>query len=103
MLNQLQKGNARVVSLISPEGDCLAIGIGNPYACVMYMNKSGAPPYLWAIGGIERPGEYIEFDVEGTPTPIPMHRCLPFDKVIDIAAHYFKNEKLPEYVAWEED
>lgn len=93
----------RFVDFISPEGDSLTIGVGASLGCVMFIKASGDPPYLWAIGNRGEAEDYIEFDAGGTPTPIPLYRCLPFEDVIEIVVHYFLTGNLTENVEWEED
>jgi hypothetical protein len=102
-LKQLQRKDPRLVDLISPTGDCLTIGVGAPLGCVMFTKASGDPPYLWAVGDSVEQETYIEFDAGGTPTPVPLYRCLPFERVVEIAVYYLLNGILPENVEWDED
>lgn len=102
-LIRFQQLYPQFVDLISPSGDCLTIGIGDPYSCVMYSQSSGDPPYLWALGNIDNTEDFIEFDASGTPTPVPLYRCLPFNKVVEIAVYFFGTGSLPQNVKWDED
>lgn len=102
-LKRFQQEDPRVVDLISPTGDCLAIGVSYSLGCVMFMRASGDPPYLWALGDSDDRENDIEFDVGGTPTPVPLYRCLPFERVVEIVVYYFLNGELPRDVEWDED
>jgi hypothetical protein len=99
----LKYGN-NVVLLESPGYGTLTIGIGTPYGFVEYMDDDGSPPYFVATTDIENQGEdaFIEFDSGGTPTPILLRNCLPFERVVDIAEHFIRNKKLPENANWME-
>ncbi len=102
-LNQLRLQEPQFVDLISPTGDCLSIGVGGPLGCVMFARASGDPPYLWALGTSKDQEKDLEFDAGGTPTPVPIRRCLPFASVLEIVIHYFLSSELPQNVEWDED
>jgi hypothetical protein len=102
-LMQLQLQEPRFVDLFSPTGDCLTIGVGGSLACVMFARASGDPPYLWALGITEDREKELVFDAGGTPTPIPIRRCLPFESVLRIVVHYFLSGELSKDVEWDED
>jgi hypothetical protein len=102
-LKQFRQKDPRLVDLISPAGNCLTIGVGAPLGCVMFTKASGDPPYLWAVGDSSDQETYIGFDAGGTLTPVPLYRCLPFERVVEIAVYYFLNGVLPENVKWDED
>ena len=97
------KQEPRVFSLISSDSGLLTIGIGMPYGFVQYTQQDHNPPYLVAV---EKSGKksdvYIEFDSGGTPTPIPMDKCIPSSLVIEIVLYFYRNGKIPIYVEWEE-
>jgi hypothetical protein len=88
-----------------PSVGIFTLGVGQPYGFVQY-SVTGVSPYLVALanGGAEGKGldDEIEFDANGTPTPIPKRLCLPFDRVIDIIIHFFINREIPQFVKWEE-
>jgi hypothetical protein len=93
----------RVILLKSPESGSLTIGIGSPYGFVKFMNENGALPYLIAIENknSELENSFIEFDAGGIPTPIPIGKCILLDRVIEISIYFFKNNRLPNFIAWE--
>jgi hypothetical protein len=97
----LKYGN-NVVLLEFPGYGRLTIGIGTPYGFVEYMDNDGSPPYLVAKVDMENQGKdtLVEFDSGGTPTPIPMENCLPFDRVVDIVEYFLRNKILPEDANW---
>jgi hypothetical protein len=102
VLGALQESEPQFVDLIAPSGDCLTIGIGGPLACVMHTQASGRPPYLIAIRDMENQEDFVEFDAGGTPTPIPVYQCLPYDEMVNVAVSFFYNKSLPQNVQWEE-
>ncbi len=98
-----RRDRPRFVALISPTGDGLTIGVGRPLGCIMFGKASGDSLFLWALGNPGDRESRTEFDGGGTPTPVPLYRCLPFETVIEIVVYYFLNEKLPTYVEWDAD
>lgn len=102
-LKRFQQHDPGFVDLCSPAGDCLSIGVGGPLACLMFIRASGDPPYLWALGNSDDREHTIEFSRGGTPTPISLYRCLPFENALEIAVYYFQHERLPESVQWDKD
>ena len=105
LLYNLVKKESRVVILEIPNVGIFTLGVGLPYGFVQY-SKSGDPPYLVASDNgnaevIDLDDE-IEFDANGTPTPIPKRLCLPYDRIVDIIIHFFISHDLPRFVKWEE-
>jgi len=97
----LKYGN-NVVLLEFPGYGILTIGIGTPYGFVEYMDDNGSPPYLVAAVDMKNQEKdaFVEFDSGGTPTPIALENCLPFERVVDIAEYFLMNKKLPEDTNW---
>ncbi len=92
------------VRLESPNGDILTIAIGSEFGFVQFEGVASKSPYLMAIdkskkGPIE---SSREVDAGGTPTPIPIHACLPPDQIIEIVTYYAKNLEIPKHIDWEE-
>jgi hypothetical protein len=102
-LHMLQQQDPSFVDLISPTGESLTIGVGPSLGCVMFTSASGDPPYLCAVADSNGQAGEIEFDAGGTPTPVPLYRCLPFETVIEIVVYYFLNGKLPMNIKWDAD
>lgn len=105
LLYNLVKEESRVVILEIEDGSIFTLGVGLPYGFVQY-SKSGRPPYLVAsdkgISEVIDSDDEIEFDANGTPTPIPKRLCLPYERIVAIITHFFKSHELPRYVEWEE-
>jgi hypothetical protein len=103
-LKQMQLGEPRLIDFVSPQEDCLTLGVGGSLGCAMYSDASGKPPYLSALGPLrDQEGRYAVFDVGGTPTEIPLSRCLSPEEVIEIAVYFFIRNAPYDGVKWEED
>ncbi len=105
LLHNLVKHVSRVVILEIPDVGIFTLGVGLPYGFIQF-SKTGEPPYLVAsvdgsTKGIDLDDE-IEFDANGTPTPIPKRFCMSYDQVVDIIVHYFTNHETPQFIKWEE-
>jgi hypothetical protein len=92
------------INLISPNGDILTVAIGREFGFVQFENALPDSPYLIAVDKQNQitTENYRDVDAGGTPTPIPGYACLPPEKVIEIALHYFKHLTIPNYIEWEE-
>jgi hypothetical protein len=105
LLYNLVKQESRVVILEFPNIGIFTLGVGLPYGFIQY-SKSGEPPYLVASddGNAELidSDDEVEFDANGTPTPIPKRLCLPYDRIIDIIIHFYISHDLPRSLKWEE-
>ncbi len=102
-LNSFLKYGTRVVILESSSAGSLTIGIGEPYGFVQFIGKNNEPPYLVATEfEIENSSSFLEFDSGGTMSPIPMSKCLLFNRVIEIAEYFYKKKELPKFVNWRE-
>jgi len=105
LLYNLVQQEPRVVILEIPNVGIFTLGVGEPYGFVQF-SKTGEPPYLVASVNRSTEGtnldDEIEFDANGTPTPIPKRLCMPYDWVVDIIIHFFINREPPQFVTWEE-
>ena len=81
----------------------LTIDVDEHIGCILFGDRSGDPPYCMVVGNPEAPEGDFEFDVGGTPTPIPLRRCIPMEQVITLAKHFFKHGEFPAGTEWEED
>lgn len=102
VLHDLAKHGNSIVLLKYPGIGNLTLGIGMHYGFVEFMNADESPPYLIAKEDHKKEdvNPFVEFDSGGTPTPIPIDNCLPFDRVVEIAVYFLRNKKLPDYVNW---
>jgi hypothetical protein len=91
-----------VFLLIAPDSRSLTIGISKSFGFVEYVGEDDNPPYLIAVDSTQQSNDdsYIEFDSGGTATPVHASKCLPLEKVIEIAIYFSKNGNLPKFVEW---
>ncbi len=102
LLYNLVKQEPRVVILEIPDVGIFTLGVGLPYGFVQF-SKTGDPPYLVAsANGETNLDDEMEFDSNGTPTPIPRRFCMPYDRVVDIIISFFINHEMPHFSKWEE-
>ncbi len=103
-LRELHRQGPGIIGIDVPLfGNSLAVGVDVHYGFIMFGDKSGDPPYCMVIEDSDAPDEDFEFDVEGTPTPISLRRCIPFERVISLVKHYYSHGRFPEGTEWEED
>jgi hypothetical protein len=103
LLSHIARRGQAYLELISPEDHTLTIGIAGRYGFVMFTAASGNPPYLWASRKVRETNTDVEFSIGGTPTPIPLNRCIMVEHVIEIASHYFRCQELSNAFEWEAD
>jgi hypothetical protein len=99
-LTEYSMGPPQGLCLVAPEGDSLTIGIGGSLAFVEFIQASGDPQYLAARGDSDSWHEYVEYDVGGTLNPVPLALCIPVEKAIEIAVHFFLHVRIPKDVEW---
>ncbi len=102
-LLEFKKRERSVFELIAPNRDLLVLGVGGDSGYVMFQSAEADPPYLWALGPNRDFDHYIEFLMEGTPTPVPIARTIPFHEMVDIATSWMQNGRLPDTIEWDED
>jgi hypothetical protein len=104
LLIQLQHDSDPNVELLNEQGDFLAISIKSGLCLVRFTQASLDPPYFSASNGeVEAEGEYFEFVVGATATPVPTNRCIPLETAISLAEHFFDCGGIPSSVKWEKD
>src|SRR5262245_61342981 len=87
-----------------PTGEFLLVGVEGDSAFAHFDPQEGGGPYLWARSSPPAPDEeFVEFNLGGTATEVPRHRCIPVAEMLSIAKHYYKTAKLPKTSDWEED
>ncbi len=99
-LVRYSEGQPQMIFLQAPSGDGLTIGVGGPLAYIEYTQASGDPPYLAAQGDSNSWDDVVEFDAGGTATEIPLAFCIPIQKAITIATHFFTHRSIPGDVEW---
>ena len=94
--------------LLQLEGDNgfkLIIGVGGPVGCAQFSSVDGNTPYQMAVskgGQTADSSEAVEFLAGGTPTPIPIRRCVPFEALKRIVIQFFEKGDRSREVEWEE-
>ncbi len=102
-LRQLHEQRSGFVYIEIPSyRNALTIDVDVYYGCIMFGDKSSDPPYYMVLGDPDAPDEDFEFDVGGTPTPISLRYCIPFEKVISLVKHFYLYGRFPEGTEWEE-
>lgn len=93
-----------IVNLSSPSGDTLSIGMSGGLACLNFMDSTGDPPYLTAVGNAAlSPEDGVQvFRYEGQWTEIPTRNCVPLDTAIRVAREFYRTGELPDFLEWEE-
>ena len=101
ILQSAQKQGSAYIDLISTDGNTLTIAMGRRLGVASYMESSGKPPYLCAVGPSwkEEKGS-VEFDICGEPTPMPRSMCLPASRIMEVAVHFFATGELSKEVTW---
>jgi len=103
LLEESQQKRPFLLELEGENGFKLIIGIGGPLGCVQFSAANGNPPYLMAATKSTQEEELdVEFLAGGTPTPIPMHRCFPFEMVKKLVFRFFEHGDRSPEVQWEE-
>jgi hypothetical protein len=122
LLEQLRHRDPFGLELVGENGFRLTICLAETYGVVQHEATSGDPPYLMAVApgsspipqsvgvnchsiafradtakGVKSP----TFLVGGTPTPIPIRYCLPYELVKDIAIHFLQSGDREPRVIWE--
>jgi hypothetical protein len=102
LLDRLRNRDPFFVEFVGENGYKLTIGIGN-MGCVQYSREDGDPPYLMAVDpATERSSIEREFLAGNTPSPVPDHYLLPFERVKEIAAYFQQTGERSPTVSWED-
>ncbi len=92
-----------IVSLQSPTGAALQIGIGGPFAAVRWYEN---PHTSEKTRDLLADGNYcatrVDFLAEGDTIAFWPEHLMPVDQVVEIAMYFFKHERLPDWIAWKE-
>lgn len=103
-LRQLHEQESGFVYIEIPSyRNSLTIGVDVYYGFIMFGDKSSDPPYYTVVEDPGAPDEDFEFDVGGTPTPISLRHCIPFERVISLVKYFYLYGRFPEGTEWEED
>jgi hypothetical protein len=103
ILDASQNRSPFFAELLGENGHNLLVGIGGATGCVQYSRDDGRPPYLMALGRDQASsGEYLEFLMGNTPTPVPRRYGLPLELVKEIAVHFRQTGVRSPSVSWEE-
>src|SRR5262249_19762196 len=95
-----------LLDLAGDNGFMLIIGIGGPLGCVLYKSIDGSSSYPMAVAkGMPSDDDQreVEFLAGGTPTPVLLRKCLPFDVVKQVVIHFFRTGEPSPDVEWVAD
>ena len=102
-MDRLRKIEPGIVSLESPNGEALQIGIGGPFAGLRwYQNPHSAGPSRDLLADRPYCSSRVDFMAEGDTIAFWPEHLMPVDQVIEIVVYFFNNRRLPEWVAWKE-
>jgi hypothetical protein len=92
-----------VCELQGENGYKLTLGLGSDCGFVQHCRVDGAEPYLLAVAEMgARGAESVEFLCGDTPSPVPGRNVLPFDELMEVAAHFVETGERSPRVLWEE-
>ena len=102
-LDQLRKLEPGIISLSSPTGEALQIGIGGLYAALRwYPNPHGSAPSRDILADRTYCSGRVDFRAEGDSIAFRPEHLMPVDHVIEMVLYFFKHQRLPDWVAWKE-
>jgi immunity protein Imm1 of predicted polymorphic toxin system len=90
----------RLVSIASPAGARLLIGLGGEESVLQFTNGDD-PPYFASAGSSADHG-VVPFLYEGEETEVERRRLIPMEDARHAASLFFETGVRPENVAWEE-
>lgn len=81
----------------------LLIGVAEEMGCVQLSAPDRQPPYLMAFNSSNVNADgYVEFMSGGTPTPISVRYCIPWELVEEIVKELLTHDRQPAGIVWEE-
>lgn len=109
-VNEVRRSSDPNIDLVTSAGDRLSVSLRDQLGLVRFSQQSLEPPYLSArrseserSQGPAPQSAYFEFLIGDTPTPVPVDRCLPLEKVKRIVEFFSQYGELPSWVDWVED
>jgi hypothetical protein len=100
-----QRQPPSIIELVSPEGETLYMGIGSALSGIQWMKEAQNPlkkQLRMAVADHPYSAEGMEFRYQGSASGFRSKYLLPVEKTIDAAVHYFKTQKLPDWLQWAE-
>jgi hypothetical protein len=96
----------QTVNLVSESGDRLSISVSGPEAFVMFTAASDDQPPLSPMSAGRTSSDFaddvVEFIAGGTPTPVPVDRCVSVSIMLKIVRHYLEHGALPDWIDWQD-
>lgn len=91
------------MSLVSPAGDCLSIGVGRDESVLGWTGASLDPPYFASKGTIESVEPVVMFFAEGDHwTEFPRHEAILWARAVEGVRRFLETGELPDNVDWQE-
>ncbi len=102
-INRIKNKIPIICFLESNKNEFITMGISTDYGFFQYSSEITNNICKIAISKLQQDhsNSYLEFDCGGTPTPIPMSKCLPIDIVIKIACDFIEKGILSDQYNWE--
>jgi hypothetical protein len=102
-LDRLRELEPGIFTLNSPTGEALQIGIGGPLAGLRWFENPQTSVNSRDVLA-DRPScpGRVDFHAEDEEVPFWPEHLLPVEQAIDIVVFFFTNQRLPDWVAWEE-
>jgi hypothetical protein len=92
-----------MIGLLSPDGDHLDLALGGPYAGMWWWPSEPGGKHAGSRIAISRTPSSpttLEFIAEGEATPFEPEELFPVEDVIEAAAFFFREQRLPEWLTW---
>ena len=103
LLDRMRDREPFFAELIGENGFKLLLGIGPSDACVQFSASNGSAPYLMAVAQHTTKDEgEIEFLIGDTASPVPKRYSLPYETMVEVAAHFVDSGERHLGVEWEE-
>lgn len=99
-IHELARQRHRLVTIVSPEGSRLLIGLGGAKS-VLQFSSGDEPPYFATLGDPKEEGVEAFF-LEGEATEVARRRLIPMEGARHAAIVFFETGMRPNTVAWDE-
>lgn len=103
LLEALHNREPFFLELVGENGYKLLLGVGSDIGCAQYRAIDGRPPYLMSVANEkDDDGEYAEFLIADTATPVPRRFCVPSAVLKQIAVDFLETGAPSLTVRWQE-
>jgi hypothetical protein len=99
-LERLRQRKPGVVMLESPQGECLEIALGGPFAALHWMKPPASRHSLTAVAPQVCCDPPVQFSNQGMPTHYEAQDLLPVADVMDAVLFFYRHHHLPDDLQW---